>query len=116
MTAYDLTRHAIEVAQWLVVPALMYVLRRAPTLLRLVGVVLLGWIGVFLLVLWYWNYAIHHAPTEQLAEYYAARDGAEISMTYLFGWLYVIVYMALIEAVRFTFAWAKPRRESSHAV
>jgi hypothetical protein len=116
VSAYDLTRHAIQAAQWLVVPALMYVLRRAPILLRLLAVVVLGWAGVLLLVLWYWNYAIHHAPTEQLAEYFALRDGAEISMTYMFGWLYVIVYMALVEAVRFTVSWAKRCRDSSHAV
>ena len=114
MTAYDLTRHAIEVAQWLVVPALLYALRRAPVVLRLAGVVVLGWIGMFCLVLWYWNYAVGHAPTPELAEYFAARDGAEISFTYHYGWEIAIVYMALLEAARFTFVWAKRRRSLAH--
>lgn len=114
MTAYDLTRHAIEVAQWLVVPALMYALRRAPVLLRLGGVVLLGWIGMSCLVLLYWNYAVGHAPSQELAEYFAARDGAEISFAYHYGWEFVIVYMALLEAARITFVWAKRRRSLAH--
>src|SRR3954468_6622121 len=105
INAYDLTRHAIEAAQWLVVPALMYLLRRVPTFPRFFAVLVLGWYGMFLLVVWYWNYAIFHAPTEQLREYYALRDGGQAATAFAYGWFAVIVYMAVIEALRFIFSW-----------
>src|SRR3982751_1923140 len=116
MNAYDLTRHAIEAAQWLVVPALMYLLRRVPTFPRFFAVLVLGWYGMFLLVVWYWNYAIFHAPTEQLREYFALRDGGQAATAFAYGWFGVIVYMAVIEAVRFIYLRAKRRRQSNDGV
>jgi len=116
MNGYEIGRSAIQVAPFLLVPALMYAFRRAPKVVRVLVVLGLGWIGVFFLVRFYWNFSIDRAPSQQLAEELAARDGASISFAYVFGWLYVAVYMALIEAARFSVLWTKRRRASSHAV
>ena len=116
MNAYDIGRSAIQVAPFLLVPALMYAFRRAPKPVRLIAVVGLGWIGVFFLIRLYWSFSIDRAPTRQLAEDLATRDGAPIAFASVFGWLYVAVYMALIEAVRWIVLWTRRRLESSRAV
>jgi hypothetical protein len=116
MSAYEITRHAIQLAPLLLVPALMYAFRQMPKIVRLPAVVLLGWLGVFLSVEWYWNFSIEQAPTQQLAEDLATRDGAPLTFAYMFGWLYVVVYIAIIEGVRFILAWAQRRLQSLPAI
>ena len=94
----------------------MYAFRRMPRIVRLPAVVLLGWLGVFLSVQWYWSFSIQHAPNQQVAEDLSARDGAPLTFAYVFGWLYVVVYIAIIQGIRFILTWAERRFQSSHAV
>ena len=116
MTAYEITQHAIQLAPLLLVPALMYAFRRLPKVIRLTAVILLGWLGLVLLVEWYWNFSIDHAPNQQVAEDLATRDGGPMTFAYVFGWLYVLVYIAIIESGRFMLSWAKRRRQSLRVV
>ena len=116
MTVYDLSRYAIELAPLILVPALMYAFRRLPKVIRLTAVVLLGWLGLFLLVEWYWSFSINHAPNQRVAEDLAMSDGAPMTFASVFGWLYVVVYIAIIESGRFMWSWARRRRQSLRVV
>jgi hypothetical protein len=116
MSAYEITREAIQLAPFLLVPAIMYAFRRFPRPIQLTAVVLLGWLGWYLLVRWYWSFSIDHAPTQELAEDLTTRDGAAMTFAYLFGWLYVAVYVAIIKGVLFLVSWGRRHRRPLGAV
>ena len=112
MTFYETVQRVLQFAPLALVPALMFAFRRQRASVRYLGVILLGWVGLFALVVVYWAFSVNYAPDERLAGEFASRDGAPTTFALFFGSIYVAVYVALLEAVRSVWSWSRRRFQS----
>ena len=103
MTFFAFAQRALQVAPFILVPCLMWVLRSQPARIRYPVVLLAGWIGLYLCVVLYWNVSVGYATSEVSAADLASRDGAPTAAALLFGWIFVALYMPMIEAGRMFF-------------
>ncbi len=56
-----------------------------------------GW-GLFLAIsLVFWSYAIDNAPNQTIAMDLAERDGAPKTFALLFGWLYSLILLLILD-------------------
>jgi hypothetical protein len=53
----------------------MFAFRKQRASVRYLSVILLGWVGLFALVVLYWDFSADYAPDERLAAEVASRDG-----------------------------------------
>ncbi|AKF24992.1 hypothetical protein YH65_05990 [Sulfurovum lithotrophicum] len=60
-------------------------------------VMISGWIVIFFSALAMQEYSIYYAPTEKIAEEVANSDGAAVAFSYLFGWVYALVLMFIMD-------------------
>ena len=68
-------------------------------------VIILGWIVIFLSTILLSQYAIDYAPTQEIAEEAAMNDGAPVAFSYLFGWIYALFLMLIIDATNKTYLY-----------
>ena len=60
---------------------------------------------MILFVSMYWHYAITYAPTQELSEELSRKDGAPMTAVFAIGWIYVVVYVFIIEFAKFILNW-----------
>jgi len=114
VTSYETVQRLLQVAPLTLVPALMFAFRKQRASVRYLSVILLGWAVLFVFVVLYWDFSADYAPDERLAAEVASRDGAPTTFALLFGWVFVAVYVALLEAVRVTWLWSRRQFQSRH--
>jgi len=66
---------------------------------RYVIAVLLGWIIVFGSVVLFWNYSFHYAPSPEIQQQVAMKDGAPIAFSFVFGWIYAFILIFIMDAL-----------------
>jgi len=68
-------------------------------------VVIFGWVVILFSTIVLQEYSFYYAPTEKIAEEVANSDGAPVAFSYVFGWVYALVLMLVMDITHKTYLY-----------
>lgn len=99
MEQYEIIKTALGWMPILIILILFIFVRNVKWQYRYPIVVIIGWVIVFLSTLIILRYSFDYAPNEEIKEVVATQDGAPIAFSYLFGWVYALILMLIMDGL-----------------
>lgn len=107
MSAYEIIQNTIRLAPLVILLLAFIFLHRFKWYQRLGVMFFLGWAVIAASTLLFWSYSISYAPDQGTAMTLAQKDGAPRLFVTLFGWGFGLVFLLILEAMRFAFTVLK---------
>jgi len=101
MSEYHIIRNILTFAPFVIIQALLLLLKRRACYIRYPVVLFVGWIVFTVFVNMFWTYSIERAPTKELQLRMAEEEGVRCAAAVFVGWMYVSIFIAISETVRF---------------
>jgi hypothetical protein len=97
MDIYKLTQFFLQWASFLITLIGFILLYKKGFKIRAPIMFIIGWFALVVFANLYWSFSIAYAPTEELRQYYAAKDGGPRVGSIFFGWVYILVFLLFFE-------------------
>jgi len=99
MESYEIIKTVLSWLPILLILILFIFVRNGKWQYRYPIVVIVGWAIVFLSTLIILRYSFDYAPTEEIKEVVATQDGAPEAFSFLFGWVYALILMLIMDGL-----------------
>lgn len=100
METYVVIQNVIRISPFLILLALFVYLLRYKWYWRFGAMITIGWVMMVVSVHLYWSYAIHYAPTTEIAIELSQKDSGPRAMVLLFGWFIGAMIGVFLEILR----------------
>ena len=99
---YNAIINILLLMPFIIITVLYFFMKNKSWKIRYPVIILSGWVIFLIFVTALTTYQVRYAPTKELMEIAANGDGATRAFTFLFGWIYALIFLLLLEIMNKT--------------